>query len=233
MNNGKIIAENGGLDFFGEGIDMSFDLDGDQVWENGYVGATGGAISWWPNGVAMVSYGNPLHLEGESDYFGGTSSSGSGTVIQVGDAHVYRYPGASETILGVASYIWDGERVGAPGVYFDSYVEPNAHLVIEGDIGSSALDGFDGTVHVREGAVLEVQKDWIVEGTLVLHGGTVRGGEIHNMGSVIGYGTVESDFINEGSVIASSAELEGGIDFTGTFTCAGGTCTPDPCPCEP
>jgi hypothetical protein len=70
-------------------------------------------------------------------------------------------------------------------------------------------------VTVKEGAVLELDRGWQLDGVICLQGGTVRGGTItvSSTGSILGWGTVEADVINEGTIYCS-----GSIALTGTVT---------------
>jgi hypothetical protein len=188
-----------------------------------------GVQTWGSIGTMSVATGNGLHLLGVSNYRGGIVAGGSGLVRQAGDAFVHATP--EPTRIEVSRYLWDGELPsGGGGAASDTTVLAGAKLYITGAIGTSALDGFDGTVYVQNGAELFVEDNWILEGELVLEGGRIlAGGILTNRGSIRGYGSIETMVLNEGDI-----ECDGGsLLWCGScYVDAGGTCGPAGC-CPP
>ena len=182
-----------------------------------------GGQHWLASGSTFIGDGARLHLAGPSTFEGVNLLDGLGTVIQVGDATY-----AGDNFFQVASYRWDGERPSMPGVFSDSELLPDSSLSIFGTIqlGPLGTDGYDGTVTIRAGATLHLDQAWILDGTLVLDGGTVTGAPITNRGLITGIGVIAADVIN-----APAGTIEwGGLTFAGAVSCGGGTWLPEPDP---
>jgi hypothetical protein len=162
--------------------------------------------------VYLTKSAASLAFLGDTEYRGGTFT-GNGVLYQVGDAVIAE----GQTVqIDTATYQWDGEGwLGVTPPTSHTTIEPYAQLKITKNITNLGSDGYDGVVTVKEGAVLDLDRAWQLDGVICLQGGTVKGGTItvSSTGSILGWGTIEADVVNGGTIYCS-----GSVAMTGTVT---------------
>ena len=132
--------------------------------------------------------------------------------------------------MGVDYYIWDGETDLVTGKKAATFIESGSKFIIQGDIKKETGDGYDGTVYIGKGAVLDLENPWILDGKIILEGGEIRGESLRTspLAQITGWGTVSANVTHFGRIIHDTTK--GGIKFTGLFVSLGGRCIPGPCP---
>ncbi len=150
--------------------------------------------------VVNLASGEYINLYGPTTYRGGTFT-GDGFIRQNGDAVIQ-----TDTTIGVAMFDWDGGSENSTttinsGVTFTLNVN---------EIEYTPGGKYNGTVNIHSGATLAVNTPgaWTLEGSMNLYGGQVTGSEIIVESSIIGYGTIAADDLNNnGNLSAQGGTL--------------------------